>query len=312
MNRKQLVGSIPWAVIVLLCFISSLVAQPVIRRLEGLTASIGGIQVIDGDLSITAPTNGGNAGARNEVIARTKIKVMNLGTLPAAAASSAETTSYTDDSSAGEYAPIDADVTEAEGSTDSIYRIGASSYKATFAVTATANDGFKRSITSDNLEANESIGAWLYPTVDIAANDLQILLTDDGGARNFNIPALTARTWTWVEVDISALAGGTGDAVTEFGITLTSQGATNLALFSLYMDGVWKWDVSGEETLGNDILMDGVIGCWTVVDAAAGANTALDLVEDTDYFIHYQSGSDAIVIITDNNTESGQCLVNPS
>lgn len=322
-------------------------ADPIIRRWEGASLHIGDFMLYTGDLivgngtpsvtqdgedayiegtlevdgavrfdgavtqnsdfSVASDSAGGNAGARNTVQGLFKLKAVALGTM---VNGSTETTSYMDDSPTGEYAPIDPNnVTEAEGSTDSIYRIGSSSYKATFATTAAAGDGFKRTITSDDLEANESIGMWLYPTETVAANDLQILLTDDGGARNFNIGALTADQWTWVEVDISALASGTGDAVTEFGITLTSAGATNLAAFSLYVDGVWKWDADNEEALGVDLVQDGVLSLITVATAAGSANTQANQVENTDFFVHYESGNDFLVTITDESANSGVALV---
>lgn len=258
------------------------------------------------DLTVSADTTGGNAGAKNEVIGLPRIKFAHtaVGTN-----GTTETTSYTDDSSAGEYAPIDADVTEAEGSVDGIYRIGSSSYKALFAATAAAADGFKRTITTDNLEANSSIGCWFYPSVAIAASDLQILLTDDGGARNFNIGALTINKWNWVEVDITSLAAGTGDIVTEFGVTLTAQGEGALGAFNLYIDGCWKWAVADEEALGAAILQDGVLSGFSIVDAATAVHTTILLVEDTDYFVHYETGNDFIVWITDQSAKSNTFLI---
>ncbi len=259
-----------------------------------------------GDLTLNADPTGGNAGAKSELSGLVRIKAVALG---AGTNGATETTSYVDDSPTGEFAPIDADVTEAEGSTDSIYKFGASSYKAAFAATAAAADGFKRTITADDLEANESIGCWLYPSVSIASGDLQILLTDDGGARNFNIGALTASKWNWTEVDISSLAAGTGNVVTEFGITLTAQGATALGAFNLYMDQCYKWDATDEEALGTAILQDGVLNVIAVATAAASANTPSVLAEGTDYFVHYETGNDFIVWMTDQSAASTLALV---
>lgn len=273
----------------------------------GGTMTVTGVITSTSDLILSADATGGNAGAKTELIGLPRIKLVATGT---ATNGSTETTSYTDDSSAGEYAPIDADVTEAEGSTDSIARIGSSSYKATFAATASANDGFKRTITGDDLEANESIGFWIYSSTALAAADLQILLTDDGGARNFDVPAVaTANRWTWVEVDISALTGGTGDAVTEFGITLTTQGATALGAFTIYIDGAFKWDADDEEALGNAIVQDGVLSVATIATAAGTANTPAVPVENTDFFVHYEATNDFIVWMTNQSANSAVVLI---
>ena len=217
-----------------------------------------------------------------------------------------ETTAYVDDSPTGEFAPIDADVTEAEGSVDGVYKYGASSYDATFLATAANDDGFKATFAADDLEANESIGLLLYPTATIASGDLQILLTDDGGARNYDIGGLTADMWNWVEVDISALAGGTGDVVTEFGVTLTAQGAAALEEFSVYMDIAYKWDSTDEEALGVAIQQDGVISVLVAPTAGGAHSVAAEL---TDYFVHYESGNDFLVWITDQSANTNVSLV---
>lgn len=268
------------------------------------TLAVAGAAQFSADVTLPADATGGNAGAKNELSGLPRLKLVALGTMTNG---STETTSYEDDTPDGEFAPIDADVTEALDST--IYRIGSASYKALFAATAAANDGFKRTITSDDLQNNESVGMWLYPSVTIASGDLQILLTDDGGARNVNIGALTANKWNWVEVDISSLDGTTGNAITEFGITLTAQGATNLAAFNLYMDGAWKWDASDEEALGANILADGVLAVMTTATAAGTVNTQAVPAENTDYFIHYETGNDFIVTVTDQSANSGVAVV---
>lgn len=276
-------------------------------RFDG-ALTLGGAITQSADLTVSSDSTGGNAGARNEIQGLFKLDLVALGTMTNG---TTETTSYMDDSPTGEYAPIDPNhVTEAEGSTDTIYRVGSSSYKATFATTASADDGFKRTITGDDLEANESIGFWIYPTVDIDPNELQILLTDDGGARNFDIStSLTASQWTWVEVDISSLTGGTGDVVSEFGITLTSAGATALGAFSVYVDGVWKWDADDEEALGLNIVQDGVLSVINIATAAGSANTAAAEVDGTDFFVHYESGNDFLVTVSDQSGNSGLALV---
>lgn len=264
----------------------------------------GGAATFADDVTVSDDTTGGNAGAKTEIIGLPRIKLVSLGT---GTNGSTETTSYVDDTPTGEYAPVDSDVTESNETT--YYRFGTASYKAAFASTATAGDGFKRTITGDNLEANESIGLWIRASEACASGDLQILLTDDGGARNFNIPALSANVWTWVEVDISSLAAGTGDTVTEFGVTLTTAGATAHGAFNVWLDQAWKWDSTDEEALGAAIHDFGVLSVVKIATAAGTANTPTDLTEGTDYFVHYESGSDFIVWVTDQSAGSTVALI---
>jgi len=273
---------------------------------DGNLEMLGTSLATGGDLSLVATATNGNAGAKNEFIGLPRIKLVSLG---AGTNGSTETTSYVDDSPTGEYAPVDASVTEAEGSVAGVFRFGASSYAATFLATAVEDDGFKRTITGDDLEADASIGMWLYASEAIASADLQILLTDDGGARNFDIGAIPATTWTWLEVDISSLAAGTGDVVTEFGITLTAQGEAALSGFSLYLDQAWKWAVADEEALGVAVLQDGVLSVVSVATAAGSANTTSDLAEGTAYFTHYETGNDFIVWVTDQSAASAFALI---
>ena len=48
------------------------------------------------------------------------------------------------------------------------------------------------------------------------------------------------------------------------------------------------------------IPYDGVLSL-AITDATSGASTNAVLAEYTDYFVHYQSGVDAIVIISDQS-----------
>jgi len=262
-----------------------------------------GAATFSGDVTIVTDPTFGQAGAKTEFIGVPRQKLVALGTM---INGTTEEIAYVDDSPTGEYAPIDATVTEAEGSVAGIFKYGASSYAATFLATAVDGSGFKATITTDNLETNESIGLLLYPTVTITSGSLQVLLTDDGGAREYDIPALTANVWNWVEIDISALTGGTGDVVTEFGILMTAGGAAAQGAFVLYMDVAYKWDSASEEALGVSIQPDGVIGVFAIVTAGG---TPIVLVEGTDFFVHYETGADFLVALTDQSTRSGIAII---
>lgn len=267
--------------------------------------------LLRGDTVLSSDSTGGNLGAANTLTAGLNLAVPIFATMTNG---STETTVYTDDTPAAEWGAVGgtADPTDTEDT--SYARVGSKSLKLAWLATAVAGDGVKATITSDDLEANESIGMWIHTSEALAAGDLTLVLTDDGGARTFNIPAVaSANVWTWVEVDISSLTGGTGDAITEVAIKLSSAGATAHASMTTYIDGMTKWDAADELALGVDVLDQpgSVRGIVTMVKADAGttAHTPTVLTEGTDYFIHRESGNDFIVQMTDQSTKCGWGIV---
>jgi len=244
------------------------------------------------DLTLTAEASGGNAGAKHEFIGLPRIKLIGggQGTNPGS-----QTIALVDDTPDGEFAPVDADVAEAADAT--YYKHGSKSYKATFAATAAAGDGFIDAGLGGNAswEDMESVGLLVYSTAAWAAGDLTLVLTDDGGARTFNIPSLAAaNVWTWLEVDITTLDAGTGDSIGDVAVLLSAAGEAALDEFLVYLDIAYAWDAADEEALGVAIQQDGILG---VVNTESGAS----LVELADYIVHYESGSDFIVYITDQS-----------
>jgi hypothetical protein len=180
----------------------------------------------------------------------------------------------------------------------SYYKHGAKSLKAAWAAGAAATDGFKDAGLGGNAswEDMESVGLLVYSTATWAAGDLTLVLTDNGGARTYNIPALTAaNVWTWLEVDITDLAAGTGDSIGDVAILMSAQGEAALGAFDMYLDIAYVWDATDEEALGVAIQQDGILG---VINTESGAS----LVELTDYIVHYESGNDFIVYISDQST----------
>ena len=152
-------------------------------------------------------------------------------------------------------------------------------------------------------EDMESVGLLVYATATWDAGDLTLVLTDDGGDRTFNIPALAAaNVWTWLEVDITDLDGGTGDSISDVAVLLSEAGATALGEFSVYVDIAYVWDATDEEALGVAIQQDGVL---SVIDTAGGTS----LAELTDYLVHYESGNDFLVYITDQSANEIVALV---
>lgn len=267
--------------------------------------------LLRGDTVVTTDASGGNLGAKNTLTAGLNIKLVPFATMTNG---STETTSWMDDTPAAEFSAVGgtADPTDTEDS--SYVRVGSKSLKLAWPSTSVAGDGVTATLTSDDLEADESVGLWIMASEALSAGDLTLVLTDDGGARTFNIPAVaTANVWTWVEVDITSLDAGTGDAITAYAIKLSSAGATAHAAFTTYIDGVYKWDAADELALGVDVLDQpgSVCSVLTQVKADAGtqAHDMAALTDGTDFFIHRESGNDFLVQITNQSTKCGFAMV---
>jgi hypothetical protein len=283
--------------------------------IEGIRVTESGSAItttLNGNTEIPSDSTGGNAGARNQLQGLPKIDLVILGTMTNG---STETTAYIDSDPAGECNEIDAGSNVLITEDTTYYRDDTNSVKIALTATAVAGDGVDCDLpAADDLEANESIGFWIYSDTALTAGDFEIELDDDGASPDWtaNVPAIsTANKWTWVEIDISGCQGGGGDCDVVDGLKflMTSQGATNLGAVNVYIDAMYKWDSADEETVGHDLVQDGVLSVLTVVDADGNAHTQARLTEYTDYFIHYQSGNDAIVTITDQSTKSGTALV---
>lgn len=265
--------------------------------------------LLRGDTVLSSDASGGNLGAANTLTAGLNITLVPFATMTNG---STETTSWMDDTPAAEFSAVTVGVAPTDTQDATVARVGTNSLKLAWPATSVAGDGVTATLSSDNLEANESVGMWIYVSEAISAGDLTLVLTDDGGDRTFNIPAVaTANVWTWVEVDVSSLAAGTGDAITAYKILLSSAGATAHGAFNTYIDAVWKWDAADELALGVDILDQpgAVRSVLTVVKANTGTHDTAALVEGTDYFIHRESGNDFLVQITDQSTKAGFGLV---
>lgn len=237
---------------------------------------------------LTAAPGGGNAGGKTQYTGLPRLAMVGLGQ----GTNATLTVIYMDDDPTGECAPVGVPVTEAEGSATNVFRFGASSYAASFTSAAVGNNGFNCTISNTDFQTVENVGAWVYPTVATASGDLAINLIDDGVPVSYTLPALTANTWAWVEVNITALAGGTGNVVSGIGILLTNQGATNLGAFTLYTDFFAKWLTIDSDTLGIAVIQDGIL---SVINAETGAA----LVENTTFLARYINAADAIVYMTD-------------
>ena len=271
------------------------------------TLAVTGATTLSNDITLAAASGNNSAGARNQIQGLIKMHVVQFGTMTDA---SAETVSYMDDSPDGEWTQVSVSTPPTISGDAAIYKDTANSLKLAWLDAAADGDGAEIDITDDNLEGNESIGFWLYSNTTFSSGDFELMIDDTSVDTAFNFPAYAAKnTWQWVEIDISSLAGGTGDIVDKIQVLISAAGATALGGLDMYIDGMWKWDADDEEAIGYNIVTDGVVDAWYVATAAGSANTPAALTYLTNYFVHYESGSDFIVGITDNSTYSGSALV---
>ena len=253
---------------------------------------------VNNDLTLPVATGNGDTGVVNQFIGVPRIKLVALSTM-----TNGTTHGQTvmDDTPAADWAAVD--VTEPPTDTEdaTIYRVGSKSLKLVWLDTAADGDGVTDAISSADYEDEDSIGFWFYATATIASADFEVVFTDDGGARTYSIPAYaTINTWQWMEISITDLNAGTGDAITGISILISAQGAAAVGAIDMYIDGAYVWDAANEEALGVAVQTDGVCGVIVNCVTSAGPSGAT-LAENTDYFVHYEDGVDFLVIMTDQS-----------
>lgn len=242
------------------------------------------------DMTLTADPTGGNAGAKTEYIGLPRVALVGLGAGTDATAAG-KTLALIDDTPDGEFAAHDADTTVSADA--AVYKTGTKSLEVVFTTAADAGDGAHDGIVAD-FSSDESVGLHFYCDTTLAAGDVILDFTDDGGARTFNLPAYaTANTWQWAEINIGATPDADKNTITDVSIELSAAGAVKAAAgeFTCFFDTAYKWDATEEEALTKAILQDGVL---SVVNTTAG----ITLVEGTDFFVHYEATVDFIVWIT--------------
>lgn len=259
--------------------------------------------VHDGDLTLDTDATGGNALAKNEFIGLPRIKFAALSTM-------ANGTSETSIVDYGDTQTPTDDWTAVDGSTtlssdNTYFRESTHSLKMIVTTAATVNDGCTNPLGTGDQDwsDDESFGMWFYADRTLTAGDLVLHVTDNASDDTVNFPAYsTADTWEWIEINIGGIANGDKDIITDISIELSSAGETVAGggEFIVYFDFMVKWDGAEEETLGEGIPYDGVLSL-AMIDATSGAATTSVLTEYTDYFVHYQSGDDEIVIMSDQS-----------
>lgn len=264
--------------------------------------TLAGTMALSGDVTLAGESTGGNAGAKNEFIGLPRVQLSGLA---AGTNGSTETTAYIDTSPTGEWAEVDGGTNVAITADTGIYRHTTNSVKIAYTAVVTS-EGVDGTVAEDDLSSNESLGFWIYTTVALTSGDFDVTLDDtDGSDQSYDVPAVSALVWTWVELDVS---GCDTNCNTTDGIHFlaTGQGAAAHTAVNIYLDGMYKWDSTDEEALGVAIVQDGVL---SVLSALTAGGTQTTLAEFTDYFTHYESGSDFVVWISDQSANDNVALV---
>lgn len=208
---------------------------------------------------------------------------------------------YIDDSPDGEWTGIDGDVVTSTSST--YYKEGTKSLKVVVAEGASAGDTILNPLGGgdEDWQDRESIGVWVYTDTALSGGDFDFRIYDATANTDLDFPAISADIWTWCEIDISGVAAGNKDVITDIAFIYTvDKGAMNI-----YFDFLAKWDVADETDLTQNILTDGILSVIANPVAAATAMAWVNQTEYTDFFINYAS-TDNLVVITD---ESLNCFI---
>jgi len=252
---------------------------------------------------VTLDAASGTAGAKNEYIGLPRVKMVGLG---AGTNGTVETVAYIDTTPTGEWAEVDGGTNIVVTADTSIYRYTTNAVKIAFTSVVT-DEGVDGTVVQDDLSGVDSVSFWIYSTEDIASGDFEITLDDtDGTDQTYDPGVVSADTWTYVELDISSCDANC-DTVDGVQFLATAQGAAAITgTVDVYLDSMYKFDVADEEALGVAIQNDGVL---SVLSALTAGGTQTTLAEFTDYFVHYESGNDFIVWISDQSANDNVALV---
>ena len=204
-------------------------------------------------------------------------------------------------------APITAG-TEAAGAT---FITGTASYEYTAQGTAADNDGFDCDVTGHAVNGTDSVGFWIKSDTALTAGTLDLTL-DDGAVveANANLPAISVlNEWQWIEVALGTDCDATCAGIDGIFIQVTAAGAATSEMDGtvITVDSGAFWISTAEVAIG-DVQVGGVISVSSAAVAAATINTATELVEYTDYIVNYQTGADALVLLTDESANYGWTL----
>ena len=189
-----------------------------------------------------------------------------------------------------------------------IFRTGAASYEHLFVAVVGAAEGLDCDVAGAYaVNGTVSYGFWFRSDTTFSAGTLEIALMDGAVEEGQGlIPAYAvADEWIWIEVDVTGDCAATCADIDGVFIQTTVTAPTEMNNAKIYVDSGAFWITGCEETIGADILVDGVL---SLVGQPTAAGAEVLLVEWTDYFINYQSGNDAVCTLTDQSANSGVVL----
>ena len=264
--------------------------------------------LIDGDGDAVfdpEPTDGGNGDVQHKINGIPKISPFVV----AAGKTSAQTvnTDFGDSETPNTDWTQTANITTSDETT--IFRKGSASLKMLIASTPADTNGADNALGSGDQDwsADESFGLWVRCDTVFSAGDWYLDITDNASEDvTTAFPAYgTADTWQWMELEIGSIADADKNIITDISISLSAAGATTfVAGGNCFFDYMWKWDAAEENALGLDIYEGGLLGVLSLITATGGDRTPVIEVESTDYFIHYETGNDFFVSITDLSNDS--------
>ena len=263
---------------------------------------VGGFDT-NGDLISVVEKTGGNEGAVHEVWGIPAIALVTTGA-GTDANDANETIDYMDATPAGEWTAVDADTVCATAAAYSKDADG-TSLAIAFLATADVDDGCVAVVDSLDWSGAESASLYVWSDdTTLALGDLHFLVDDSAAAPDdrIDIPAnAEANYWYYDDLTTGITACADCDHVDNIGIVLSAAGAAKALAeggFTIYIDAVYKWEVTEEDALNVAILRDGLVN---LVDSVTNAQ----LVEFTDYFVHYEAGNDFVVWISDMDSITG-------
>ena len=260
-----------------------------------------------GNLTINQTAANGNGDDINKFVGVPKMSGFVLGSSIANGTTSTTNVDFGDSETPNTDWTQTTNVTTSNEST--IFRKGTASLKMVFgaslADTNGANVDFNGGSGDQDWQGDGSFGMWARCTKITIAGTFDLQTVDATATNLTQIPAITvADQWQWLEVDLDEVADNALDVITAAGIHVDAPGATLMASETCYFDYMWQWDAGDEADLGLDVLEDGVIAIYSLVTATANDRTPVLEVAGTDYFIHYETGDDALVPVSDLSNDS--------
>lgn len=259
----------------------------------------------DDGVTLPLTNHGGNADHRHRFVGVPKLSSFGLG--QSTSGDQTVSTDFIDDADEGTLWTATANVTRSSDA--STWRKGTTSLKLLVGSTPADTNGADNPLTSGDQDwsADESFGLWHRCDTVYNAGDWVLGVTDNASEDvTTQFPAYgTAEQWAWTELEIGSIADGDKDVITDISFSLSAAGATTFAAGgSCYFDYAFKWDAAQEEALDHDILEDGVIASWKLLNGGGAVNDVTEVVEGTDFLIHYETGNDFFIAITDHSNDT--------